>query len=107
MNDASAFQRSKIWLMQLLSLPKDALHIYVGMTVFLLGAALFRWPLSSWKPLALVVAVAVLGEAWDVVDTWSIGADPLWVRNWHDVWNTCFWPAMLFLLARYTRLISV
>ena len=105
MSSVSAYQHSKIWLMQLLGLPKDALHIYIGMIVFLLCAALFRWPLASWKPLAAVVVAALAGEAWDVLDTWSIGAEPLWARNWHDVWNTCFWPAVLFLLARYTRIV--
>ena len=100
----SGFQQSKLWLMQLLGLPKDALHIYVGLAVFLLSAALFRWPLRSWKPLGVVAAAAVLGEAWDIGDTLRFGAIPLWERSWHDVWNTCFWPSVLFLVARYTRL---
>ena len=102
----SALQQSKIVLMQLLGLPKDALHIYVGLTVFLGSAALFRWPLRSWKPLAAVLVAALAGEIWDIVDTLRIGTIPLWARNWHDLWNTCVWPAGLFLLARYTRLTS-
>jgi hypothetical protein len=101
----SVFQQLKIWLIQLLGLPKDALHIYVGLTVFLIGLALFRWPMSSWKPVGLVLGAALVGEAWDVLDTLRIGADPVWARNWHDVWNTCFWPSVLFLLARYTRVL--
>ena len=101
----SAFQEAKIWLIQAAGLPKDALHIYVGLAVFLIAAALLRAPVRSWKPLAAVAAVALAGEAWDVIDTWNIGGRPVWSRNWHDVWNTCFWPAVLFLLARYTRLL--
>ncbi len=102
----SQFQQSKIWLLQMFGLPKDALHIYVGLIVFFAAAALFRWPLRSWKPLGAVLVAALAGEAWDVVDTLNIGGKPQWLRNWHDVWNTCFWPAVLFLLARHTRLLS-
>jgi hypothetical protein len=53
-----------------------------------------------------VALAAVAGEAWDVADTWTAGEPVAWSRNWHDVWNTCFWPAVLFLLARYTRVLK-
>jgi hypothetical protein len=102
----SSLQQAKLWVMAWTGLPKDALHIYVGLTVFLLAAALLRAPLRSLRPLAAVILVAVAGEAWDVADTWRGGARPAWSRNWHDLWNTCFWPAVLFLLARYTRLLK-
>jgi hypothetical protein len=102
----SAFQQAKIALGQLMGLPKDALHIYVGMAVFLAAAALFRRPLGSWLPIAAVLAAALAGEAWDLIETRAAGARVHLDRNWHDVWNTCFWPFLLFLLARYTRLLS-
>lgn len=102
----SAFQQAKLFLVQLLGLPRDALHIYVGLAVFLAAAALLRRPLGSWVPIGAVVAAALAGEAWDLIETRAAGATAHWDRNWHDVWNTCFWPAMLFVLARYTRLLS-
>jgi len=102
----SGFQQAKIALVQLLGLPKDALHIYVGLAIFLAAAALFRRPLGSWVPIAAVLAAALAGEAWDLIDTRATGARPDYGRNWHDVWNTCFWPTVLFLLARYTRLLG-
>jgi hypothetical protein len=102
----SAFQQAKIALGQLMGLPKDALHIYVGMVVFLAAAALFRRPLRSWLPIAAVLAAALAGEAWDLIETRAAGARVHLDRNWHDVWNTCFWPFLLFLLARYTRLLG-
>ena len=101
----SPLQEAKIWAIQLLGLPKDALHIYIGLIVFLLSAALFRWPLRSWRPLGAAFVIALVGEIWDIVDTLRFGGTPIWSRNWHDVWNTCFWPAVLFLLARYTGLL--
>ena len=102
----SAFQQTKVALVQLLGLPRDALHIYVGLAIFLAAAALLRRPLGSWLPIAAVVAAALIGEAWDLVETRASGARPHYGRNWHDVWNTCFWPAALFVLARYTRVLS-
>jgi hypothetical protein len=102
----SGFQQAKMALVHLLGLPKDALHIYVGLAIFLAAAALLRRPLGSWLPIAAVLAAALVGEAWDLIETHAAGARLQWDRNWHDVWNTCFWPTMLFLLARYTRLLS-
>ena len=100
-----AFQQAKVALAHALGLPKDALHIYVGLAVFLLAAFLLRRPLRDWRPLAAVLLVAIAGEAWDISDTYAAGRTPVWSRNWHDVWNTLFWPAVLFLCARYTRLL--
>ena len=102
----SAFQHSKIWILQLFGLPKDALHIYVGLIVFLGAAALFRLPLKSGKPFAAVLLAAVAGELWDVIDTYRAAEPMVWARNWHDVWNTCLWPGILTLLARYTRVLK-
>ena len=102
----SPFQQAKTALVQLLGLPKDALHIYVGLAIFLAAAALLRRPLGSLPPIAAVLAAALIGEAWDLIETRAIGGRPHYDRNWHDVWNTCFWPAVLFVLARYTRVLS-
>lgn len=103
----SRFQQTKIWLMQISGLPKDALHIYVGLAVFLLAAALTRRPLRSWVPIGAVAAAAIAGEVWDIVETYRAGERIHWWRNWHDLWNTCFWPAVLFVLARFTRLVRL
>jgi hypothetical protein len=102
----SAFQQSKTALVQLLGLPKDALHIYVGLAVFLGAAALFRRSPAGWLPIGAAVAAALAGEAWDLIETRASGATIHWDRNWHDVWNTCFWPSILFLLARYTKVLG-
>ncbi|MFS2110032.1 hypothetical protein ACCC88_10120 [Sphingomonas sp. Sphisp140] len=100
----SPLQSAKFWLIQHVGLAKDALHIYVGLTLFLGAALAFRWPLRSWKPLAVVLAAALLGEAWDLRDSLVHHTRiDLW-GNWHDIWNTMFWPVVLLLLARTTRL---
>jgi hypothetical protein len=104
-NPVSVFQEVKLELVGMLAMSKDALHISVGLGVFLLAAALFRWPLRSWKPLAAVFLVALAGEVWDFVDARRGGGSGDLRANWHDLWLTCFWPVILFLLARFTNLL--
>lgn len=100
----SPLQAVKYWLVGHLTLAKDALHIYVGLIVLFGVALIFRWPLRSWKPWAAVLAVALAGEIWDLRDSY-VHQTPirLWA-NWHDIWNTMFWPSAIVLLARFTPL---
>ena len=102
----SALQSAKLFLMEVTTLSKDALHIYVGMAVMLLVIAVWKKPLSDWRPLAAVALASVAGEIWDVIDTWSHGGSPKWNANWKDIWNTMFWPTLLFGLARFTKVLK-
>lgn len=102
----SYFQSAKLFLVEATDLSKDALHIYVGLGVMLLVVILFRKSLADWRPLAAVAFAAVAGEMWDVIDTWSHGGTPRWSLNGKDVWNTMFWPTILFGLARFTRILK-
>lgn len=99
----SAFQDSKIWLIDALGLSRDALHIFVGLIVFLGVALILRRPLGSWLPLLAAIAAALIGEAWDWIDDARRGFEHVAWRHWHDLWVTSFWPAILFALARFTR----
>ena len=101
----STFQIWKTWLVALLGLPRDALHIYVGMIVFLAAAALLRRSLGDWRPIFAVFLVALAGEAWDLIDAWRASEALEWAKGWHDLWNTSLWPLVLHVLARWTRLL--
>jgi cell shape-determining protein MreD len=103
----SGFQIAKLELVAALGLAKDALHIYVGLLVFLLAAIISRRPLKSLVPIGAVLLAALAGEAWDMLDTAQAGQRLRWDKSWHDLWNTAFWPFVLFLLARYTRLLKL
>lgn len=100
----SPLQTVKHWLVSHLSLAKDALHVYVALIVFFGVALALKAPLRSWKPWATVLAVALAGEIWDLRDS-VVTQSPikLWA-NWHDIWNTMFWPSAIVLLARFTPL---
>ena len=102
----SLFQSTKIFLSQVTSLGKDALHIYVGLAVMLLVVIALKKPLSDWRPITAVALASVAGEIWDVIDTFSHGGTPKWNANWKDVWNTMFWPTILFGLARFTKVLK-
>jgi hypothetical protein len=101
----STFQAAKLEMVSTLGLSKDALHIYVGLLVFFAAAALLRRQLRSATPLAMVLVVACVGEIFDArgdisdLGYWRAGA------SMHDIVNTMFWPAVLFALARYTRVL--
>jgi hypothetical protein len=102
----SSYQSAKMFLVEATNLGKDALHIYVGLGVMLLVVILFKKSLSDWRPLAAVAVASIAGELWDVIDTFSHGRTPRWNANWKDVWNTMFWPTILFGLARFTRVLK-
>ena len=102
----SWLQGAKLVVMDASNLGKDALHVYVGLSVMLLVVIVFRRSLADWRPLAAVTLAAFAGEIWDVIDTISHGGKPKWDANWKDVWNTMFWPTMLFGLARFTRVLK-
>lgn len=102
--DSSAFQSAKLWIVEATGLSKDALHVYVGLTVFLVAAWLFRKTPRSWAPLLIVLGMAALGEMLDARDDlrtlghWRSGA------SLHDVVNTTAWPSVLWTLFRTGRL---
>ncbi len=98
----SWLQETKLLLMAGTGLGKDALHVYVGLLVFLL--ALTRWRLGSLPPLLIVLAVALAGEMWDLVDNMRSGAPMRWAGHGKDIANTLFWPAVLTGLGRWTGL---
>lgn len=101
--ETSAVQSLKLALVSATGLSKDALHVYAGLALFLIVVIALRKPVRSWLPLAAVALAAVAAELLDMRDDvatfgyWRVGASA------HDVGNTVFWPAVLFVLARRTR----
>ena len=96
----SSYQQAKLYLVDNLHLAKDALHIYVALAAFFGSCLLFGWKVTQWRPL---VAVACAGEIWDLHDTLAAGlpVDP--AGHAKDIANTMLVPAVIVLLARYSR----
>lgn len=106
MADSSFVQSLKLDIMGFTGLAKDALHIYVGLGVWLLAAALFRRSITTLRPWLAVLVVACVIEAFDAFDNWVQFGRWNYLASLHDVINTLFWPTVLALLARYTRLLK-
>jgi len=104
MSAASTLQATKWWRVHHSSLAKDALHVYVALMLFFGAALLFGWKLSNWKPWLVVAVAAIVGEAWDLRDSLVYHTPIALWANWHDIWNTLFWPSVVLLLARRTKL---
>lgn len=103
---ASIFQYIKLTVVEATGLSRDALHIYVGLTIFLLAAVVFRKTLRSVIPLLVIFLVAVFGELLDMRDDISTFGYWHWRASLHDLMNTLFWPVILLFLARYSMLFS-
>lgn len=106
MPDISFVQALKLDIVGLTGLSKDALHVYVGLGVWLLAAALFRRSITTLRPWLAVLIVAMGIEAFDAFDDWVQLGRWRWKASLHDVVNTVFWPTVLALLARFTRLLK-
>jgi len=102
----SAVQSAKLTVMAFTGLSKDALHVYVGLCVFLLAAALVKGSIRSPLPWLLVALAACAGEVADMVDDIRVFGHWRWGASLHDVLNTLAWPTVLLLLARFTRLFA-
>lgn len=102
----SAFQSMKHEIVHAVYLSKDALHIYVGMAAFLVSSAFASKGLRSVFPLLVVAALALLGEVLDARDDFRKFGHWRYMSSVHDFLNTVFWPLVLWLLARYSRVIK-
>jgi len=91
---------SKAWLIDLLGVSKDALHVHIGLAVFFVAAILLRRRVGDWLPWAIALIAALAGEAWDIRDRWSAGIDADPAGHFHDIVNTLLWPTLITLFGR-------
>ena len=69
----STWHQGKLFIEHLLAIDHDALHVIVGVLLWLVVGLLLRRPLSSWWPWLWVFAAIAWNEAVD-----------LWVEQWPD-----------------------
>lgn len=97
----TAFQALKITLVGATGLSKDALHIYIGLALFL--AVRLAWRQRGGWMLAWLAALAIAlgGEWFDLRGQGLNDALRPDSAHWHDLWNTMFWPTLLALVGRW------
>ncbi|HEY0512141.1 MAG TPA: hypothetical protein VGH73_09570 [Thermoanaerobaculia bacterium] len=90
----SDYQIFKLWVLAVIPLTKDAIHVYVGFVGLLVALIVFRRRLSSYQALIPGFLVSLLMEVFDLRDGYSVAASV------HDIVNTNLMPLVLVTLAR-------
>lgn len=101
------FVELKEWLLGSFGLSNDAMHVHVGLAIFVglllvlprIGRAKGTW----WLPFGLLAGLSLVAEAFDVIALLSVKSpvDPL--ESVRDVGNTLFWPLVLTVLFTWQR----
>jgi hypothetical protein len=69
----NAWHQGKLFLEYSLSVDHDALHVIVGLLVWLVAALLLRRPITSWLSFLWCLAITLWNETVD-----------LWIEQWPD-----------------------
>ena len=99
--DSGQFQEYKLFLLEYTGLARDALHVHIGLAVFVLARLLWRWN-GGWMVAWLAALAAALGGEWldlgGEIARSDIQTDS---AHWHDIWNTMLWPTILLFVGRW------
>ncbi|MFL6196940.1 MAG: hypothetical protein ACJ75H_22335 [Thermoanaerobaculia bacterium] len=90
----SGYQIFKLWVLAVIPLTKDAIHIYIGFLCLLTALIVFRRRLSSYQALIPGLLVSVTMEVFDLRDGYG------WSASVHDLVNTNLMPFVVVTLAR-------
>jgi hypothetical protein len=96
--DTSIYQNLKLQILEVLNLSKDAVHIYIGMGVFLLAVVIWKRGRIKGVCLSPVFCIALLMEILDIKDDICSLGYVRWAASIHDFLNTSFWPMVLVVL---------
>jgi hypothetical protein len=89
----------KTELTELLLLSRDALHIHVGLGIYVLAMLIFRRGPTSPVPWLVVLAFELANEAIDAVHGQHFDLDITGATR--DIGNTMLWPTVVLLMARW------
>ncbi|MGP5011762.1 hypothetical protein ACTXIR_12705 [Psychrobacter glacincola] len=108
------FTAFKINVIEVSGLAKDALHIYVGVGIYLLCLLVLRpiiknQSIRSFMALVVVTGIALLGEYLDNRNTIEASgmaglSHEQLVASLRDLINTCLLPYVLYALNKWTTL---
>lgn len=102
----SYFQQAKIVIVDFTGLERDALHIYVGLFVFVACCVLFRLKARDFRPWIVTLLVASAGEILDLRDALTYDHPLLFAEGIKDFCNTIAVPTLLLLTTRMTGIFA-
>jgi hypothetical protein len=76
-----------------LHLSRDALHVHLGLAIFLACAAALPGERRFQVAFLLLLGLCLFGEVVDVSLALRSGETPRWLGSAKDIVNTMFWPA--------------
>lgn len=95
------FQQLKLDIIDTAGLAKDAMHVHIGLLVFVAVRLLWRWR-GGWVIAWLAaLAVAGTGEWLDYLGNLDATPTPSDPEHWHDIWNTMLWPTIFLVIGRW------
>ena len=103
---SSSYQEFKLIVVNMLGLSKDAIHIYLGLTVFFLAVALWKKGRINLAAVLPVLILAIGMESIDLYDNYRSIGSMYWLNSLHDIINTNFWPTVIVLLARFRYILK-
>lgn len=95
------YQMLKLFLIETLSLSRDALHIYIGFFAMMLTILILKKKMYQWSVLIPTFVLSLLAEAVDIWDELNTIGRVLVAASVHDILNTNLIPFILVLWARY------
>ncbi len=97
------FQDFKLYLVEGADLARDALHIHIGLAIFVLARLLWRWRGGWFFAWTLALAVTLGGEWLDSLNEDPANAAITEPEHWRDIWNTMLWPTILLFIGRWLQ----
>lgn len=97
------FVELKEWLLGSMGLSNDAMHINVGLALYLGMLLVFRGRGGLWLPLLLLVAMSLVAEVFDVIFLLSVKSPVSLAESARDVGCTLAWPLVLWVVLAHWR----
>ena len=96
----TAWHSSKLFIERSISIEHDALHILVGVLLWLVLGAVFRRSLAAWLPWGILLAVIAWNEAVDLwVERWPLPSEQ-YAEGAKDLLLTMIVPTILLAALR-------
>lgn len=98
---SAAYQMFKASLEAATGLSRDALHVHIGLAIFVAVRLVWRRG-GGWLVAWLVALGFALGGEWfDLTGEVMDNMRQPDAAHWHDIWNTMVWPTLLALIGRW------